>query len=349
MKWEYARYLLDFKFTARTSRNVMTQKETFFLRLTDESTGRSGIGECALFRGLSAEDTPAYEANLEAVCRDLNRGEPVDIGRNSSLIFGLETAMLSLESSRGVMFDTPFTRGTAALPINGLVWMDSIDVMLASARQKVAAGFKCVKIKIGQHDFEREIAMLDKLRLAFGPDVVELRLDANGAFSPDEALEKLKRLSVFDIHSIEQPIKPGQWDAMAYLCENSPIDIALDEELIGVTDADAARKMLYSVAPRYIILKPSLCGGLSGAQRWIEQAEQMGIGWWATSALESNVGLDAIAQWTAAMGVEMCQGLGTGALYSNNFESPLSVAEGELHYDPSKTLNVDNLQWLVPE
>lgn len=350
MKAEYARRLLDFKFVARTSRNEMTQKETFFIRLTDSSTGKVGVGECPIFRGLSADDTPDFESRLASLCSALSRGEEFDISNSSALIFGLETAKLDLESdAAGVMFDTPFSRGEAPISINGLVWMDSIEKMLESAAQKVEQGFKCVKIKIGQHDFEREVAMLDAFRRVFGPDKIELRLDANGAFGPDDALGKLKRLSVFDIHSIEQPIKAGQWEAMADLCQNSPIDIALDEELIGVADAAKASDLLSAISPRHIILKPALCGGVSGAEMWIREAESRNIGWWATSALESNVGLEAIAQWVATHEPAVCQGLGTGSLYTNNFISPLSVKSGALHRDASKKLIVDDLQWINPE
>lgn len=350
MKAEYARRMLDFRFEARTSRSVMTQKETFFLRLTDEATGRSGIGEAALFRGLSADDCPDYEERLSALCRSLNRGESADVSSMSSMVFGLESALLSLQAERpGILFDTPFTRGEQPIEINGLVWMDTIEKMLESADRKIAEGFRCVKIKIGQHDFEKEIELIDRLRVAHGPDELTLRLDANGAYTAEEAVAYLKRLAPLDIHSVEQPVKAGRWDQMAYVCENSPIDIALDEELIGVTDSVAARKMLLYIAPRYIILKPSLCGGFSGAGRWVEQAESLGIGWWVTSALESNVGLDAIAQWTSAMNAEGCQGLGTGSLYHNNFASPLSVGNGKLRFDPRARLNVEDLQWNCPE
>lgn len=345
----YARYVLDFRFEARTSRQVMTQKETFFIRLEDDATGRTGIGEAALFRGLSADDTPDFEERLADLCRSLNAGDKCDASPSSALTFGLETALLGLESERpGVLLPSDFTEGKQQLEINGLVWMDSVEAMLESARRKVADGYRCVKIKIGQHDFEQELRMLDRLRLEFGPEVMTLRLDANGAFDADDALDKLKRLAVLDIHSIEQPIKAGHWDKMAFLCENSPLAIALDEELIGVIDELTCRKMLGYIAPKYIILKPSLCGGLSGATRWINEAENLGIGWWVTSALESNVGLEAIAQYTAAMDCHGCQGLGTGQLYTNNFPTRLSLDRGLMTFDRDRVVDLPQLQWTTP-
>ena len=356
LKAAYARRDLHFSFEARTSRGSMTDKETYLLRLVapddDPSDPRApgAVGECAIFRGLSADDSPLYEQRLKALCRAINRGEPFDISEWSSLRFGLECALISVDRGFSqVLFPTAFTQGKQQLPINGLVWMDSVENMSRQVREKIARGFTTVKFKIGAHDFESEMKMLDQLRMTYGPDQITIRLDANGAFSPDDALEKLKRLSALDIHSIEQPIKAGQWDRMAYLCENSPLPIALDEELIGVTSRDMKRKMLYYIAPQYIVLKPSLCGGLSGASEWAETADQFKIGWWPTSALESSVGLDAIAQWTAATQPGVCSGLGTGQLYTNNFESPLSVDNGHLSRDPNKRIELDGLQWIVPE
>lgn len=346
----YSRYQLDFRFVARTSREVMKNKATFFLKLHDPETGRTGIGEVALFRGLSAEDTPDFEDRLADFCKAVTNDMTADFTPRSSIIFGFETALLSLQSDQGndILLPSPFTEGEQAVMINGLVWMDSIERMSEAAQKKIDAGFGCIKFKIGQHDFEKELEMIDRLRLKYGPEQLTIRLDANGAYEAEEAVDKMKRLAPLDIHSVEQPIKARQWDKMAYVCENSPIAIALDEELIGVTDSVAARKMLQYIRPEYVILKPSLCGGLSGAQRWVDVAEALGIGWWVTSALESNVGLNAIAQWTAAMGAEGCQGLGTGALYTNNFDGPLYIDGQLLRFDSAKSFNFDRLEWITP-
>ena len=356
MKAAYTRYDLDFRFEARTSRGSMWQKETYLLRLVADGDNPAdpeapaAVGECAVFRGLSADDSPAYEQRVERLCQAVNRGETFDVSKWSSIKFGLECALVSADRGFSqVLFPTEFTTGLEQLPVNGLVWMDTVENMSRAAREKIEKGFTTIKLKIGAYDFEHELEMIDKLRMEFGPDILTIRLDANGAFAPDEALEKLKRLSELDIHSIEQPIKAGQWDRMAYLCENSPLPIALDEELIGIDTDDQRHKLLYYIHPQYIVLKPSLCGGLSGAGQWAEHAEKFGIGWWPTSALESNVGLDAIAQWTAAMQPDVCSGLGTGQLYTNNFESPLQMIGGRMWRDPSKRLTLPALQWIVPE
>ncbi|MCM1110504.1 MAG: o-succinylbenzoate synthase [Clostridium sp.] len=351
MRFSYARLDLPLCFEARTSRGSMTSKETFLIRIDDPETGREGIGECALFRGLSSEDTPDYEERLADLCRSLNRGEQTaDISKISSLRFGLECATLDFDNGgRGILFPSDFTEGRRSVPTNGLVWMDSIEHMTEQAEEKIRQGFRCIKFKIGQHDFNRELEMIDKFRLRFGPDRLEIRLDANGAYDVEEALANLRRIEPLDIHSVEQPIKAGRWDRMAYICENSPQAVALDEELIGVTDPAEMAKMLKYIAPKYIVLKPSLCGGLTGASKWIELAAQNDIGWWITSALESNVGLNALAQWAGALQVDTCQGLGTGALYTRIFPSPLRLARGMMSYDPAARLIVDSVRWILPE
>ncbi|MBD5308094.1 MAG: o-succinylbenzoate synthase [Bacteroides sp.] len=343
MKAEFLPYQLDFLRPSRTSRAVMKVKDTYFLKIYDESDpSHFGVGECAVFRGLSADDSPQYEVKLRDLCAAIEEGRKIDISRWPSIKFGLETALLDFENGCCRRpFPTPWSEGHGGIMINGLVWMDTPEVMLGNALAKAEAGFRCIKLKIGAHDFEKELEMVDRLRLAFGPDRLEIRLDANGAFAdPEVAVSRLKRLSVLDIHSLEQPVKAGRWDQMAYVCENSPIDIALDEELIGIFDPIDMEKMLRYISPRYLILKPSLCGGFSGATDWIQAAEKLGIGWWATSALESNVGLNSIAQWTSALDVTMPQGLGTGMLYSNNIPSPLWLDGQMLRYDPTKTFDL---------
>lgn len=346
----WCRYSLKFNFLARTSREEMTEKETYFIKVWDDADpGRYGIGECALFRGLSAEDSDAYETKLNDLCHCINSGRKIDISRFSSLKMGLETALLDLENGgQRLIVPGPWTEGQTTLVINGLIWMGSVDEMIGRIDEKLAAGFSCMKLKIGGIKFNDELRLLDRIRLQFPPERLQIRLDANGAFKPDDALPKLKELANFDIHSIEQPIRAGQWDKMSYLCENSPVDIALDEELIGITELIEMRRLLYFIMPDYIILKPSLCGGLSGASQWIHVAEEKHVGWWITSALESNIGLNAIAQWTAAVAPEKINGLGTGALYSNNISSPLTLTGDRLGYDTSHSWDIPALEWTEP-
>ncbi len=243
-------------------------------------------------------------------------------------------AIKSLESKTPFeLFPSVFTRGEASIPINGLIWMGSESFMKRQIKEKIEAGFGCIKMKIGAIDFETEIDLLKSIRKEFSPSDIELRVDANGAFHPNEALGKLQRLSELNLHSIEQPIKQGQFDTMAKLCEETPLPIALDEELIGIFTSSKKEELLQTIGPQYIILKPSFIGGYKGAEEWIHLAEQQQVGWWVTSALESNVGLNAIAQWTFTLATDTVQGLGTGSLYTNNFDSPLQIKNGTLHYN----------------
>lgn len=348
MKASYCRYILNFKQPAITSRATMLEKETFFIKLWHEDCPDVyGIGECALFRGLSSDDTPDYSSILSDLCHCINQGKLFDVSAWSSIRFGYETALLDLRNGgRRLIFPSEWSEGQGEIPINGLVWMGSKDEMFRRINEKLRAGFRCLKLKIGGIDFEKELELLRYIRDSFSPSVLEIRLDANGAFSMDNALERLDRLSEFTIHSIEQPIKPGQWDGMAEICEKSPIPIALDEELIGIHDARIMQELLFKIKPNYIILKPALCGGFSGASSWIEQASPLGIGWWVTSALESNIGLNAIAQRVATLDTEMPQGLGTGNLYLNNIPSPLVQERDILRYDINKGWKIPDMHWV---
>lgn len=336
----YAPYTLAFRETAITSRQSMNVKDTYLLRLTDGA--KSAIGEIPLFRGLSAEDTPDFESRLAKIC-----STGIDNCMPSSVRFGFETATAALESgSQEMLFDTAWSRGEKGIRINGLIWMGDRRTMARRIREKLDGGFRCVKLKIGGIDFADELSLLRFIRTEFGPGDVELRLDANGAFSPQNAYDRLGYLSELSIHSIEQPIKAGQWDAMAELCAVSPIPVALDEELIGVTADQDKKRMLEVIRPAFIILKPSLCGGLVEADKWIDFAVERGIGWWATSALESDLGLNAIAQWVSRRNPEMPQGLGTGRLYTNNFPSPLELRGEELWFNPEKHFAFPKIDWL---
>ena len=335
MKATYKPYILNFKRPSGTSRGVMTTKETWFIKL--ENQGKTGVGECGILRGLSIDDRPDFEAKLKWVCDNIEFGlEKLlkELIEFPSIQFGLETAFKSLESEdQFQLFPSEFTKGLDSISINGLVWMGSEAFMRTQIKEKIESGFNCIKLKIGAIDFQTELEILKSIRKEFSVSDIELRVDANGAFSPVDALEKLKRLSEYQLHSIEQPIKPKQFEAMAQLCKETPLPIALDEELIGVFSTEAKQKLLKTIKPQYIILKPSLVGGFAGSQQWINIAESLNIKWWITSALESNVGLNAISQWTYTLNSKMPQGLGTGSLFTNNFPSPLKVKNGTLHYD----------------
>ena len=341
MQATYQKYILNFKRPSGTSRGVLKTKETWFICIT--KNGKQGIGECGILRSLSIDDRPDYEAKLKWVCNNINLGlekllnETFDF---PSIQFGLEQAFLSLHSqSPFELFPSKFTKENQVIPINGLVWMGDEEFMRKQIKEKLKTGFSCIKMKIGAIDFETEINLLKSIRKEFSSIEIELRVDANGGFHPDNALEKLKRLSDLEIHSIEQPIKQGQFQEMASLCEKSPLSIALDEELIGVFSVTKKKEVLQTIQPQYIILKPSLIGGFKGSNEWIEIANSQNVAWWITSALESNVGLNAIAQWTFTLSNKMPQGLGTGGLYTNNFESPLEIHNGSLQYNNSKKWN----------
>ena len=341
MKASYKKHTLKFKNPSGTSRGVLRTKETWFLIIKDGN--KTGIGECGLLKGLSVDDRPDYEDTLHWVCENIHRGEETllsDLTEFPSIQIGVETAFLSLKAKNPFeLFPSKFTEGEDSIPINGLVWMGDKEFMNSQIKEKIASGFKCIKMKIGAIDFETEMELLKGMRNQFSANEIELRVDANGAFSPAEAFEKLKRLSDLQLHSIEQPIKAGQWEALAKLCEQTPLPIALDEELIGVFEESNKKKLLQTIKPQYIILKPSLIGGFRASDTWIELAENQNCGWWITSALESNVGLNAIAQYTFTKNSNLPQGLGTGSLYTNNINAPLEVNNGFLKYNPKSKWN----------
>lgn len=334
MKATYHKYILNFKRPSGTSRGIMTEKETWFIIL--EQNGKKGIGECGILRALSIDDRPDYEEKLQWICAHIHLGKDQlwdALIEFPSIQFGVEMAFQSLASETPfLLFPSDFTNGTKSIPINGLVWMGEESFMKQQIEEKLADGFRCIKLKIGAIDFDKELQLLRFIRQHFTPEEVEIRVDANGAFSKNSALDKLNQLSEFKLHSIEQPIKKNNTDRMADLCKTTPFPIALDEELIGVFTVAEKEQLLQKIKPQYIILKPSFIGGFRGTQEWISLAEKHGIRWWITSALESNIGLNAIAQWTFLQHNSMPQGLGTGALYTNNFDCPLNVAEGQLWY-----------------
>ncbi len=326
-----------FNFKARTSRGLMPDKTSWFVKLEDSGAGDVvGMGECGPLPGLSIDHRPDYEETLSEVVRKINEAEAaIDTGNTllnlippgyPSMRFGFETALLDLRNGgRRIIFDNSFVRGEP-IPINGLIWMGDLDFTLEQVNKKITEGFSCIKIKVGGLDFERECDILDYIRKRYFRHDITIRLDANGAFKVDDARYKLQELKKFNIHSIEQPLKPGSPETEE-LCRTSPIPIAFDEELIGVEDR---RGLLEKLKPQFIVLKPSLHGGFAGCEHWIDIARSMGIGWWMTSALESSIGLNAICQFTANYRVTIPQGLGTGAIYEDNFESPLIVHKGHI-------------------
>lgn len=330
----FRKHILQFKIPAGTSRGVLTEKETYFLFLQEE--GKVGVGECGLLRTLSFDDRPDYEQKLRWLCDHIQEDISFllsELWEFPSICFGLEQAFRSLQADHPFeLFPSDFTLGASSIPINGLIWMGEVNEMKRQVEQKIRDGFSCLKMKIGAIDFNEELSVLKKIRSSFSSREISLRVDANGAFSPDKAMFFLDKLSSLDIHSMEQPIKAGQWEAMAELCQSSPIPIALDEELIGILHSEEKERLLDLISPQYIILKPSLLGGYAACEEWMSMADLRGISYWVTSALESNVGLNAIAQWTYTLNHTIPQGLGTGSLYTNNIESPLVVSQGNLWY-----------------
>lgn len=339
MEASYFRYLLQFKRPSGTSRGVLLDKETFILEISEN--GKKGVGECAIFRGLSFDDRPDYEDKLKWLCENIEK-DFADLKEElkdfPSIWFGYEQAILNLKHGDSLYFPSEFTEGKSAITINGLIWMGEIGYMEEQIEEKLEKGFHCIKLKIGVN-WKEEHIILQKLREKFSKDQLELRVDANGGFNKEEAVLVLQQLADLDIHSIEQPIKAGNWHGMKELCSKTPTPIALDEELIGITDPDKKKLLLETVKPQYIILKPALVGGFAGSDEWISLAEEQNIGWWITSALESNIGLNAIAQYTVTKKNPMPQGLGTGSLFVNNFESSLNLRNELLWFKTEKKIN----------
>lgn len=348
----YQPYKLNFRFEAGTSRGILTEKTAWLIKIYDDSQPTLvGMGECGPLRGLSIDDRPDFEDNLQQFCQNFNRLDLEIYSWNISIIldqligtgwpsirFGFESAMLDyLNGCKRVLFSNDFVNNGRQIPINGLVWMGSKEFMLQQVEEKIAAGFNTIKLKIGAIDFEQECSILAHIRRHFSAQEMVVRVDANGAFNETNVRERLQRLADFDIHSIEQPIQPKQAELMTELCETSPVPVALDEELIGDYDYAAKRRLLKSLKPHFVILKPTLLGGFEATREWIETAQRLDIGWWITSALESNIGLNAISQFTAEFDNPLPQGLGTGQLYHNNIPSPLLIEKGHLRYDSQQS------------
>lgn len=348
LKCHYQKYALRFIIPGGTSRGVLHEKETWILSLFDESEpGKKALGECGMFKGLSFDDKPDFENKLKQVCEELpSTKENIleELKQWPSIYFGVEMLLKAWgNNANHILFETDFTKNNKGISINGLIWMGTKEYMLTQVKQKIEEGFTCLKLKIGAIDFETELDILKLIRKEFNSTHLELRVDANGAFSPDDALQKIDKLSAYHIHSIEQPIKAGQIEEMTKIVAKTSIPVALDEELIGVIDSKKKKELLEAVKPQYIILKPTLVGGFAGCEEWISLIEKQHGSWWITSALESNIGLNAIAQYTSTKNISLPQGLGTGKVYFNNFESPLYIQNGSLHFDKNGKWNFANL------
>ena len=335
MKAHFKKHTLIFKNPSGTSRGVLLKKDSWFLILSKDR--KSGIGECSILKGLSYDDHPDFEKTLAMLCNQITRGETLlDLTSWPAIKMGYEMALLSLKGIHSYeLFPSFFTKGSKSIPINGLVWMGSYDFMKQQIDALLSKGFNCIKIKIGALDFDEELRLIAQLRKRYDAKTISIRVDANGAFLFSEALSKLQKLSAFRLHSIEQPIATKQWDNMAFLCKKTPIPIALDEELIGVFSKALQIQMLDQICPQYLVFKPTLLGGFSSTLQWLSLAKEKGIDWWITSALESNIGLNAIAQFTFLKNISLPQGLGTGSLFTNNIESPLVIKKGCLWTDNS--------------
>lgn len=327
---------LRFKQASGTSRGILTHKDSWFIKIWDDKNPKTtGIGECSIIRGLSHDNLTILPQKIASVCEQINEITLADLADFPALQFALETALLDLKNGgKRELFESSFTKGEIGIPINGLLWMGTLDFMQQQLHTKIADGFSCIKMKVGAIDWKKELHLLTQLREEHPQ--IEIRVDANGAFNKDNVYHRLDAFAKLNIHSIEQPLPVGEDKTLQELCKNPPIPIALDESLIGIGEYGEKERLLENICPQYIILKPSLLGGLSASQEWIALATKQNIGWWATSALESNIGLNAIAQWTKTYETTMPQGLGTGSLFTNNIASPLEIKNASLWYNPKK-------------
>lgn len=333
----YKKHISEFITPGGTSRGVLTVKDSYIIEVFDElNPAIKGLGEVSIIKNLSIDAVDELEQIVGFVCDNLNGILPFYhtlLSNYPAVRFGLEMALLDLKNGGNQLYyPSKFTHEEAPIVINGLIWMGNLSFMMSQIEEKIAAGFGCLKLKIGANEHADELNLLKQIRNVFNVSQLEIRLDANGAYHSQDALAVLNEFAHYDIHSIEQPIKQGQWQVMAHICAKSPIKIALDEELIGITNRASQKELLELIKPHYIIIKPSLLGGFKASDEWIDVAQNLDIAYWITSALESNIGLNAISQWCYTKDVKMPQGLGTGKLFSNNFESPLYIREDKLFH-----------------
>ena len=349
IKASYLKKILSFIRPAETSRGILTRKPSWYITLSDDEVPEiHGIGECSIIPGLSRETEEMVDRKIHEVCSDINHkgiADTTDLEGYPSIVFGIETAMTDFKTGgRKILFPSSFTEGRSAVRINGLIWMGSIDYLLKQVEEKLDQGYACLKFKIGSLRSEEELGLLKSIRDRFSARDLELRVDANGAYAYDAALEIMKQLADLEVHSIEQPIKPGRWEEMAQLCMHAPVPVALDEELLGKHDPEEKRLLVKRVHPQFLVLKPGLLGGFRQAMEYIALAKKEKIGWWITSALESNIGLNAIAQWAFVHGGALAQGLGTGKLYRQNVSCPLSLEGDRLFFRPEKDWNLSFIE-----
>ncbi|MCI0751286.1 MAG: o-succinylbenzoate synthase [Flammeovirgaceae bacterium] len=351
LRASHTKKTFHFNFRARTSRGLLKDKTSWFIKVWDDKEPAVfGLGECGPLPGLSVDSKPDFEQVLDETVNRIQSvqrlsddavemiSRMVPLGY-PSIKFGVETAIRDLvNGGHRIIFKNKFLDGHR-VPINGLIWMDDMDIMLQQITDKIAQGFTCIKIKVGGLNFERECDILHYIRKKYFRDQITIRLDANGAFKPEDALSKITQLSRFQVHSIEQPLKPGN-ESLEELCRKTPVPIALDEELIGLEKVEEKTRLLQKIKPQFITLKPTLHGGFSGCQEWIDIAQSVNIGWWITSALESNIGLNAISQFTASFENIIPQGLGTGLLYADNFPSPLTIEQGHIYHNHKELWDV---------
>lgn len=350
MRLEFAPYLLKFKEPGGTSRGILTEKPTFFIKIYDEKNPeRFGIGEAAVFPGLSPEADGNYVWKLTELMANVALGRTTDLTRHSSIQFGFEQALLDFSNGcKGVYYPSIFTTREETIEINGLIWMGDFETMIQRIETKIKEGFKCIKLKIGAINWNKEVEMIRYIRKQYNDNELMIRVDANGGFPFEDCIEKLAELHDLGVHSIEQPIKAGAPEKMEELCKESKLPIALDEELIGKGTLEEKQALLRKIKPQYLILKPALCGGLTGAVEWIEESENLGVKWWITSALESNVGLNALAQFTSYVKAKGPQGLGTGGLFTNNFQVPIYLNKDQLEFLPKDKFDYSqfrDLKW----
>lgn len=348
----YKKHTLEFEEPAKTSRGTLTQKDSFIIKIAYKTNPKIfGLGECSPLTKLSPDFSESIEDRVSHYCDLINEYNRVTFDKEltdfPSVRFALESAFFELQNGGNhKLFDTDFAKGKKGIPINGLIWMSDKEDMLKQIKKKIEEGFKCIKIKIGSINFDDECYLLEQIRKEYSASNIEIRLDANGAFSPKTALSYLAKLSQFDIHSVEQPIQQGQWQEMSALCSKTPVPIALDEELVGIKTRDGRKIMLEIIRPQYIVLKPTLLGGFKSCQELIDLSKELKLSWWITSMLESNVGLNAISQWASTLTHdEMFQGLGTGLLYKNNIPSPLEIKKGEMFYNHNSKWDLSILGW----
>ena len=345
LKAQFKKYILKFKIPSGTSRGFLREKPSWFIKIfSDSDPNIFGIGECGPIEGLSRDPINTFDEKLAELCQKINHHQTVDLKEFPSIQFGLEIALKDLENKgTRTLFQNKFTKNEEDIKINGLIWMGDYAFMFKQIQKKLDDGFHCIKVKIGSLSFIDELNLLKQIRKNFKPTELELRVDANGAYKSTNISKILSELAKLDIHSIEQPIAINQWDEMKRLCKSSPIPIALDEELINPYTKKQKENLLHYIDPQYIVLKPSMLGGFKETEEWIDLAQKNNVGWWITSALESNIGLNAIAQFCGNFNNKLPQGLGTGSLYINNFESPLEITNQHLSLDRNRKWNLNQL------